>query len=294
MRILHVDSGREMRGGQWQVLYLLRGLRESGHEIRLLARPDGELLARARTEGFDAAPVSLPGLAWPRTDILHAHDARSHSRAILPGVARAPVVVSRRVAFPVRSGWASRWKYSRAAHYIAISKFVAMRLEEAGVQRDRISVVYDGVPAHAGSGTVGTRIVTLATGDPMKGADLVRQAAEGAVFSHDLAADLETASMFVYVTRSEGLGSAALLAMSRGVPVIASGVEGLREVIEDERTGLLVENTPAAIAAAIARLASDPAWARRLGEAGRERATALFSTGRMVEDTIRVYEKVRR
>jgi len=45
MRILHVDQGRSMQGGQWQVLYLLRGLRRLGHEVKLLAR--GELAERA-------------------------------------------------------------------------------------------------------------------------------------------------------------------------------------------------------------------------------------------------------
>ena len=204
-------------------------------------------------------------------------------------------MVSRRVAFAVRTGVASRWKYRRADHYIAISHFVAARLREAGIKSQAISVVYDGVPLSPAREALGQGVVVApATADPMKGSDLAREAAElagaGIVFSTDLSKDLERAALFLYITRSEGLGSAVLLAMAHGVPVIASGVEGLMEVVEDEKTGLLVENTPAAIGAAIRRLLDDADVAAQVGRAGRDRATALFSLDRMVEETIRVYE----
>ena len=61
-------------------------------------------------------------------------------------------------------------------------------------------------------------------------------------------------ALFLYITHSEGLGSAVLLAMAAGVPVIASNVGGLPEIVEHERTGLLTENTAQAIANAIRRL----------------------------------------
>ena len=74
-------------------------------------------------------------------------------------------------------------------------------------------------------------MVALSLEDPAKGRDLVERAAVAAgvpiVLSQDLNADLQNASLFLYISRSEGLGSAALLAMSLGVPVIASRVGGL-------------------------------------------------------------------
>jgi glycosyltransferase involved in cell wall biosynthesis len=140
-------------------------------------------------------------------------------------------------------------------------------------------------------------VVAPATADLMKGSDLAREAAQlagaGIVFSTDLSKDLERAAVFLYITRSEGLGSAALLAMAHGVPVIASRVEGLMEVVQDGKTGLLVENTPRAIGAAIRRLLDHADVAARMGRAARDRAESLFSVDRMVEETIRVYEKVR-
>lgn len=297
MRVLQLDSGREMRGGQFQVLLLLRGLRSEGVAAPLLARRGSPLAAEAARQGWQVEPLTPARLLanLRRSDLVHAHDARSHTlAALLPG---PPLVVSRRVAFPVGTGWASRWKYARAAHYIAVSRHVAERLGEAGVPAEKISVVHDGVQAPPPAARrAGGPVVSLATGDAMKGGALAREAAALAgvevLFSDDLARDLPSAAVFLYLTHAEGLGSAALLAMAHGVPVIASRVGGLAEVIEDGRTGLLAPNSPADIAAALRRLVDDRDLAARLGDAGRERVASLFTAENMVRQTIAVYRKV--
>ncbi len=130
-----------MRGGQWQVLRLLRGLRERGVESILMTRVDGPLGQIARQEEFAVEKVSW---RFPAGDLVHAHDARGHSLAVL--LSRTPVVVARRVAFPVKRGGLSGWKYRRATQFIAVSRFVAGMLTEAGVPESKISVVHDGVP----------------------------------------------------------------------------------------------------------------------------------------------------
>src|SRR5439155_5314529 len=106
MRILHLDSGTEMRGGQWQVLRLIEGLRAAGHECALLARAGSPLSAEAQRRGMDVHAWTLRSI-WKRsraTDVAdavtHAHDARSHTAAAMAGVTR--LVVSRRVAFSVQ------------------------------------------------------------------------------------------------------------------------------------------------------------------------------------------------
>ena len=75
--------------------------------------------------------------------------------------------------------------------------------------------------------------------------------------SSNLEADLPRARALVYLTHSEGLGSGILLGMAHGVTVIASGVGGIPELIEDGVNGILVANEPAAVAAALKRI--DPA-----------------------------------
>jgi hypothetical protein len=291
MRVLHLDAGSSMRGGQWQVLRLIEGLSGAGIESTLLARNGGPLFLAARKRGWRVQPLSLARvlLQSRRYDLLHAHDARSHTlAAIIPG---PPLVVARRVAFPI----GSRWKYGRAVRYIAVSEFVKGVLIAGGVPAERISVVCDGVPLL--DAAEGGHILTLANADdPAKGAPLAAEAARLAgvelLPSRNLEADVLSARLFVYITYSEGLGSAALLAMSAGVPVIASNVGGLPEAVSHGETGLLVENEPGAIATAIRQLERDREMARRMGAAGRRAVAEQFTVDRMVRHTMEVYRQV--
>ncbi len=290
MRILHLDAGREMRGGQWQVLRLIEGLAAAGVESTLLAREGAPLFEAAREKGLRVRPLGLTRilLLARHHDLIHAHDARTHTLGL---VGKRPLVVARRVAFPV----GSRWKYGRAARYIAVSEFVKSVLIAGGVPEAKISVVYDGVPMLEQA--QGDRILTLANAsDPAKGAPLAAEAARLAGVeltpSNHLEADVLSARLFVYITYSEGLGSAALVAMSAGVPVIASKVGGLCEVVRHGQTGLLVENQPTAIAEAMRQVAGDPDLARRMGEAGRRRVIENFTVDHMVRRTMEVYRQV--
>ena len=97
--------------------------------------------------------------------------------------------------------------------------------------------------------------------------------------SADIEQDLRGARLFVYLSYSEGLGSAALLAMSAGVPVVASDVDGLREVIRHRDNGLLVANEPAPIARAIREVIDNPEFANRLAQAARRTVADRFTSG---------------
>jgi L-malate glycosyltransferase len=111
------------------------------------------------------------------------------------------------------------------------------------------------------------------------------------VYSQSLPQDLSRASMFLYITRSEGLGSAALLAMNQGVPVIASKVGGLAEVLEDGVSGIYVQNNVAEIVRAMRRILSSRALATQLIEAGRRRIAEQFTPGHLLKGTLASYEK---
>lgn len=90
----------------------------------------------------------------------------------------------------------------------------------------------------------------------------------------------------------EGFGLAVLEAMALGIPVIATRVGGLSELVAEGETGLLVPPAdPPALAAALHRMLEDPALRRRLGEAGRARARRDFTIGRMAEETLAVYRE---
>ncbi len=77
---------------------------------------------------------------------------------------------------------------------------------------------------------------------------------------------------------TEGLGMVLLEAMTYGIPVVATPLGGITDIVENDMTGLLVApNDAAALAGAISRLAQDHAAAVRLGDAGRTYALANFS-----------------
>ncbi|MHB1312264.1 MAG: glycosyltransferase family 4 protein [Gemmatimonadaceae bacterium] len=158
MRILHLDNGRDWRGGQRQVFLLANALRDDGHEPLVVAAPDSPLASRLKTQGIASAAIRMRAdfdvVAMRRVrrlitkwqpDLVHAHDARSHAIALgaLFG-SPVPLVVTRRVPFVPRG----RFKYGpRVAHFIAISRAVQDALALGGVPRARATVVYSGVPA---------------------------------------------------------------------------------------------------------------------------------------------------
>jgi glycosyltransferase involved in cell wall biosynthesis len=106
----------------------------------------------------------------------------------------------------------------------------------------------------------------------------------------DVPARLADADLFVLPSRSEAFPNAVLEAMAAGLPIVASGVGGIRELIADDRTGLLVPaGDPPALADRLCRLMADPALAARLGDAARADAHARYSFERMVAAFERLY-----
>jgi glycosyltransferase involved in cell wall biosynthesis len=93
----------------------------------------------------------------------------------------------------------------------------------------------------------------------------------------DVAELLAEADLFVLSTRSEGLPLSILEAMAAGLPVVASDVGGVPELVVDRETGFLVPpGDPHALAAAIERLLDDPDLRGRFGAAGRARVSTHF------------------
>ena len=93
----------------------------------------------------------------------------------------------------------------------------------------------------------------------------------------------------------EGLPYTVLEAMSLGTPILASKVGGLAEVLDDGNTALLFEvGDVGAIAARIARLASDPAVARSLADKARTDCAARFTASTMATRYLELYRSLRR
>ena len=358
-RVIHLDTGPGLRGGQRQLLLLANGLRQRGHAQLIVCVEGSELEARASQEAF--AVFSLPahdpahafGILLLRQrlwvtpyDILHSHDGRAQTLAWLASFGM-PVrrVASRRVTFLPGDRWSYRLKYERTCHaIIAVSEYVRQLIMHSGISESRIVLIPDGivippelplpqqrsrlracwgfsdadfVVGHLGAFTrekgqdvaldaisllVGRlpqlRLVLAGEGPMRTLPELVKRVGALGDRVHlcdvveDVAEFFPALDLFVMPSRAEGLGSSALLAMAYGLPVIASRVGGLSEVVIEDETGWLVApDSPRALADAILIAASDKARRIQFGSNGRKRVQS-FSVSTMVDRTEALYERL--
>jgi glycosyltransferase involved in cell wall biosynthesis len=109
----------------------------------------------------------------------------------------------------------------------------------------------------------------------------------------DVAALYRRADLLIHPARWEGFGLALLEAMLAARPVVACRAGSAPELVENGRTGLLVETDDSdALARAVVRLLDDHSLASTYGAAGFERARREFSVDRMAERTAAIYERV--
>jgi glycosyltransferase involved in cell wall biosynthesis len=357
MKIAHLDSGRSWRGGQAQVRFLMRGLRERGHESVLLA-PRGPLAERAGAEGFRvvrweshgewdlAAMLSASrALGRERPDVAHAHGARPHALGVPAArLARVPaVVVSRRVDFAVGGNPLSALKYRAGVdRYLCISRGVRDVLRAGGVEERRLALVPSGIElarlpqataedlramigAPAGAPVVGTVAALAPHKDHetlLRAAAIVVRAQPGVQFAwlgdgecraalererrhlgledhvhllgfrEDARALIPQFTLFALSSHLEGLCTSLLDAQALGVPIVATAVGGIPDVVQDGVTGRLVpprqpETLAAALQVALARDDLRRAWAERARD-----SVKAFDVAHMVESTLGVYQEV--
>ncbi len=356
LRIVHVDTRRELRGGQRQLLMLAHGLVARGHTQLIVTPEDSGLESQARTDGLavfplpDHDPFHAHGilqlrlrLEVERADILHAHDGRGQTIAWLASLGK-PVrrVASRRVLYQPRGLLLHRLKYTHTCDgVVAVSEFIRGLLVRSGVPKEHVEVIPDGVeiPSAAPDGAaraearaqwgltesdfvigqVGaftrekgqditlaavaeaacdlpdSRLVLVGSG-PERHSEAVERAVHqlGARvrmidYVENLPEWMAALNVLVMPSRSEGLGSSALVAMAQGIPVIAARVGGLPEIVENGRTGWLIPpESPQALAQALRDAAQNSAKREAFGQQARERARQ-FSSDIMAERTEAFY-----
>jgi glycosyltransferase involved in cell wall biosynthesis len=309
MKVLHVDTSTEWRGGQSLLVRLAAGLRDRGVEVEVACPEGSPLAAGLRERGVQVLDVAAgrslctaASIARMGKDLVVAHTSHAHDCSLAWG---GPLVVHRWVDFPVSGGW----KYRRPDGWCAVSGAVGQILEDAGARN--VHVVPGGadpLPAAAPAPdaptvlAVGARVhhkghdVLAAAARHLPGVD-VGVAGAGPLVPlglrmlgqrDDIPALLRGCRVFVMPSRSEGLGMAAVEALQAGVPVVASDVGGLPEVVGD--AGILVPpEDPIALAEGIRRaLAGD----HPPPDLGRRRVAARYTTDRMVDGALAVYEGV--
>lgn len=356
LRILHIDTDTTWRGGQQQVFSLIKNLHRLGHINLLASPPESALLQRIpnnlcitqvipmRSEWDILSAYRLAQiLCREKPEVIHAHSGRAHTLGILGRLLSCqsiPLVVSRRVDFPIRNSFLNRWKYRRADFFLPISRAIADILAKAGIERERMEIVYSSVdgerfagadrekirqefglePSDIAIGNIAVCedrkcqhcIVDAAAivvqkypnahffivGDGPLYNDLKKRVKELNLeqrvylpgFRTDIADFLSAFDLFVLVPKLEGLGSSILDAQYFSLPVIATPVGGIPEIVMDRETGVLVPvNDAERLAEAIIDLIENIPKRKALGEAGRERLEAYFTAEVMAGNTLKAY-----
>ncbi len=175
LRIVHVDTERSWGGGQRQLCLLATRLKGQGHRSWAAVRPGTQLAAELARAGLPVVPLAA-AVEWDpvavhrlRTlltsvaaDVIHAHSGHAVALAALASIGtRTRLVVSRRVALPLRRNPVTHWKYGRAARIVAVSEHVRDVLRAAGISDERIGVVRSGVDL--GQHPAPARAATLAS-----------------------------------------------------------------------------------------------------------------------------------
>ena len=218
---------------------------------------------------------------------------------------------------------------SLCAAIVCISRHDALRAQAAGIPARRLHVVLNGIadiaslPRQEGETAwprSGLRILFVGRLDKQKGADVLFSAMRtlgesafavvvgsavvadsrseappgnvkvvGWMDRRDIAQLYASADLLVVPSRWEGFGLVALEAMRAGLPVVASRVGGLPEIIQDGITGSLVEaEDPGQLAAAVAGM--DDSMRQAMGARGRQRFLELFRSNRVVDELELVYQ----
>lgn len=140
----------------------------------------------------------------------------------------------------------------------------------------------------AGSGPDATSLRLLA--DELGVAERVRFLG----WQPDIRSMMRTWSVFVQPSREEAFGIAAAEAMAEGLPVVATRIGGLPELVEHGRSGLLVPRDPGALASAVALLRLNPRLREAMGREGRAIVRRRCSTGRSASQIVEIYRQLSR
>jgi starch synthase len=274
----------------------------------------GDAVRRAGADAvLQAGVLFSPG----RPPLVPYHLYLDHTRAIAEGYDALPGLLP---PFPVDPAWRAREQsvYRGAAGIFTMSAFVRESLvHDYGVDAARVHVVGAGAnvaPARGPAPALPREKAILFVGRkfvPKGGPALLdafarlrrlhpdarlwivsdsapRSLPEGAVFHGHLRADaLATlyarATVFALPTLREAFGLSLVEAMAFGLPVVASRLEAIPEIVSDGETGFLVPpRDVGALARAISDLLSDPVRLRLFGAAGRARVAERFGWDRAV------------
>jgi glycosyltransferase involved in cell wall biosynthesis len=153
--VLHLSTGKSLRGGERQVMLLHNGLLKKGIKSFLVCNAASELskqnIARIQSVPWhgEADPFGLLRFYYhckkAAPEKIHCHDAHAlFHGSIIGALLGVPIVYTRRVLFSLHDNFISKWKYAHCEALITVSNAVAGQFD-AYLPPEKIHVVHDGV-----------------------------------------------------------------------------------------------------------------------------------------------------
>ena len=360
MKILHVSSALSWRGGEQQIAWLIEELQALGLEQALFA-PAGKPLAQwANQKGIPCHEYQKKGSVSFSTarllakhgqpyDLVHMHDSHAHTYAVMAASffgLKQPLILNRRVDFPIGTNWSSRWKYNHSSikKIICVSEFIRQLVIPKIKASAKVITIHSGANLNKFENVPKGKLYELLKIDkdvPLVGnvaaiaphkdyftfvdacerisaqnktVEFVIIGGDGGEatkireyinskglqrkihllgFRNDVPALLQDLSVFLFSSKTEGLGTSLLDAALAGLPIVATRAGGIPEIIQHGENGLLAAvQDGQGLAAAVLKILDTPGLAAELAERGKV-SVRRFSKQETARKVLAVYDEVK-
>ncbi len=360
IKVLHLSSESTWRGGEQQIIYLVEETRKLGVDAIVGCKEGSEVESYCKENDlpnyalpfksaydFSTAREIIKICERENFDLIQTHTSKSHTMSVIAGLLGldVPQIMTRRVDFPVKDNWFSKFKYnySKIARIICISETIR-RITEPDI-RDKSKLV----TIHSGTDTEKfapfknsdwlrkefkipeeTVIIgnTSAISDQkdyptfvavaesvLKQRDDVhffivgdgpdREEIKSLVkkrklqdkiiftgFRKNIREILPSLDIFLFTSKTEGLGTSVLDAMAAGVPIVATNAGGVSEMVNHEKNGLLFPIKDVdKLTEGVLSLLNDPKLRDELTEEGKK-TVRDFSKQKTAQRTVELYQEI--
>ena len=360
--VLHVSTPLSWRGGEQQLYYLLDALKNEAINQVLFCPSDSILAQKTKKQGFKCilykkrsgfdlrAAFNFAQLFKHNPPaLIHAHDAHAHTLCILAtwfGL-NVPIILHRRVDFPIKKNFFTRYKYNHknVKRIICVSQAIQHIIQKDIQRPERAITIHSGIDTERFASTdnhpslrtiIGADKTSKIVGNTSALADhkdyptflktahlLIKQHPQinwqfvifgsGALlneleqlskdlgitkqvhflgFREDLPQLLPQLDVFLFTSKTEGLGTTLLDAIACQVPIVATDAGGVAEIIINQKTGLLCGiGQTQQLADDVIQIINNPDLKAKLID-GANVHLAFFSIAAMAKRTYREYQQV--
>lgn len=360
IKVLHLSSESTWRGGEQQIIYLVEETRKLDVEAIVGCKAGSEVenyckendlpfysLDFKSAYDFSTAREIIRIAKEEDIDLVQTHTSKSHTMSVIAGLIglNVPQIMTRRVDFPVKDNWFSKFKYnySKITRIICISETIRRITEpdihdksklvtiHSGVDMDRFlphkdsqwlrenykmsddTVIVGNTSAISDQKDYPTFISTaeavlkkrknvhfFIVGDGPEREEIQELVKKRGLkdkitftgFKKNIREILPSLDVFLFTSKTEGLGTSVLDAMAAGVPIVATAAGGVSEMVNHEKNGLLFPvKDVKQLTEGVIRLIDDPIYAEKLIEEGRK-TVMNFSKQKTAVRTVELYKEI--